>query len=103
MSKTEDFSHYPLPEVLTRRVVSYLNMFRLLVSTALLYALYAGLVSITNNLVSTFAAYGVLITYLFVAMVLFTFPSGNFLSEYIQAADQHGFIVCAVCRLSINL
>ena len=77
MSKTEDFSHYPLPEVLTRRVVSYLNMFRLLVSTALLYALYAGIVSVTNNLVSSLVAYGVLITYLFFAMVLFTLDKNN--------------------------
>ena len=70
MSKTEDFSNYPLPEALTRRVVSYLNIFRLLVSSALLYALYAGLVSIPNNLVSKFTAYGVLITYVVSAITL---------------------------------
>lgn len=82
MSKTEDFSHYPLPEVLTRRVVSYLNMFRLLVSTALLYALYAGIVSVTNNLVSSLAAYGVLITYLFLAMVLIPFGKNTVIRAF---------------------
>jgi len=70
MSKTEDFSNYPLPEALTRRVVSYLNIFRLLVSSALLYALFADLVSIPNNFVSRFTAYGVLITYLLIAIAL---------------------------------
>ena len=82
MSKTEDFSHYPLPEVLTRRVVSYLNTFRLLVSTALLYALYAGIVSVTNNLVSSLAAYSVLITYLFLAMVLLPFGKNTVIRAF---------------------
>ena len=71
MSKTGEFSHYPLPEALTRRVVSYLNIFRLVISLALLYALFAGLVAIPNNLVSNFTASAVLIAYLVIAVVLF--------------------------------
>ncbi len=70
MSKPGDFSNYPLPEALTHRVVSYLNIFRLVISVALLYALFAELVSIPDNLVSKFTAYAVLITYLVFAVVL---------------------------------
>ena len=70
MSKKEDFSDYPLPEALTQRVVSYLNIFRLLVSSALLYALYADQVLIHNNLVNELTAYALLITYLVFAIAL---------------------------------
>ena len=38
MSQNADFGNYPLPLALTRRVVTYLNVFRLFISFALLPA-----------------------------------------------------------------
>jgi len=43
MKRTADFSDYPLPTALTRRVVAYQSLFRLLISIAFMYAFYAGL------------------------------------------------------------
>jgi len=42
MSRKADFSNYPLPEALTRRVISYLTMFRLFISLALIFAFFTG-------------------------------------------------------------
>jgi len=38
MSQKADFNNYPLPEALTRRVVGYLNAFRVFISVALMFA-----------------------------------------------------------------
>ena len=42
MRRKTDFSDYPLPEGLTSRVVTYLNVFRLLISLALMFAFFTG-------------------------------------------------------------
>jgi two-component system sensor histidine kinase PilS (NtrC family) len=44
MSKTGSYSSFPLPDDLTFRVVSYLSVFRLLISLILLYAFFTDLV-----------------------------------------------------------
>ena len=41
MNQAADFSNYPLPATLTRRVVTYLNIFRLFISFALTIAFFA--------------------------------------------------------------
>jgi two-component system sensor histidine kinase PilS (NtrC family) len=43
MRPTSDSTDYPLPEALTRRVVTYLNVFRLFISFALVMAFFSGL------------------------------------------------------------
>ncbi len=43
MNQAADFSNYPLPATLTRRVVTYLNLFRLFISFALTVAFFTGL------------------------------------------------------------
>lgn len=48
MSQTADLSNYPLPEALTRRVLTYLNIFRLFISLALTFAYFIDL--LTKNL-----------------------------------------------------
>lgn len=70
MSQAADFSNYPLPEALTRRVVTYLNVFRLLISLALMLAFFNDLLIKayfldTNALVAT-----VLIAYFVMAIYL---------------------------------
>ncbi|NOR20952.1 MAG: hypothetical protein GQ538_12795 [Xanthomonadales bacterium] len=85
MSKTEDLSNYPLPEALTHRVVSYLNIFRLLISLALLYALFAGLVTTPSNLDSDIFAYAVLITYLVIAVSSLLVGRQNTISPFLLA------------------
>ena len=70
MKKPGAFSHYPLPEALTRRVVSYLSLFRLLISAALLYALFAGLISVSITLISDLIAGAVLFFYFVMAVIL---------------------------------
>ncbi len=70
MSKEGDYSHYPLPEALTHRVVSYLDLFRLLISLALLFALFAGVASSQNSPVSNAVTSTILIIYLLFAVIL---------------------------------
>lgn len=43
MNQAADFSKYPLPATLTRRIVTYLNLFRLFISFALAAAFFTGL------------------------------------------------------------
>jgi len=43
MSQAADLSNYPLPEALTRRVLTYLNIFRLFISFALVISFFSGL------------------------------------------------------------
>ena len=72
MSPKAGLSKYPLPEALTYRVVSYLNAFRLLISLALMYALFAGLVEIPNALNNKSIAGTVMISYFVMAAVITT-------------------------------
>ncbi len=44
------FSTFPLPEAMTHRVVSYLSVFRLLISMILLYAFFTDLVAVPHTL-----------------------------------------------------
>ena len=54
MSGSANFGNYPLPAALTRRVVTYLNYFRLLITLILLYALFADLVNTPLHIEKTF-------------------------------------------------
>jgi len=70
MSRKADFSNYPLPEALTRRVISYLNMFRLFISLALMFAFFTG-VLITPHVLDKGAIAGtILISYFIMAIFL---------------------------------
>ena len=70
MSQKADQSKYPLPEVLTHRVISYLNAFRLLISLGLLFALFAGLIDTPYDLSKDSIAGTVLISYFVMAVVI---------------------------------
>jgi two-component system sensor histidine kinase PilS (NtrC family) len=70
MSQKADFSNYPLPEALTRRVITYLNAFRLLISLALMFAFFVG-VLVTPNILDRGAIAGtILISYFIMAALL---------------------------------
>ena len=70
MSQKAELSNHPLPEALTGRVVSYLNVFRMVISIGLLLALFAGLVT-TPQLEDNSAVAGtILISYSFMAIYL---------------------------------
>ncbi len=70
MSRTADFSNYPLSAALTRRVVAYLSAFRLLVSIALLFAFFTGLLATTHVLDVETIGGAVLISYVVMAVFL---------------------------------
>ena len=70
MSRKADFSNYPLPEALTRRVISYLNMFRLFISLALMFSFLTG-VLVTPHVLDKGAIAGtVLLSYFIMAVFL---------------------------------
>jgi two-component system sensor histidine kinase PilS (NtrC family) len=70
MSQTADFTNYPLPEALTRRVVTYLNVFRLFISFALTVAFFTGLLVKAYYLDSGAIAGTMLISYFVMAIYL---------------------------------
>jgi two-component system, NtrC family, sensor histidine kinase PilS len=70
MSRKTDFSNYPLPEALTRRVVTYLNVFRLFISLALVFAFFSGLLITPSVLDRNAIAGAMLISYLLMAVFL---------------------------------
>lgn len=70
MSQTADFSNYPLPEALTRRVVTYLNVFRLFISFALIIAFFSGLLIRAYFLDNGAIAGTILIAYFVMAVYL---------------------------------
>ena len=70
MSKKADFSNYPLPEALTRRVVSYLNAFRLFISTTLMVAFFMGFIETSDDLKLGAIAGTALISYFIMAIFL---------------------------------
>jgi len=74
MSRKADFSTYPLPESLTRRVVTYLNVFRLFISLALLFAFFSG-VLIPPHFVNTGAIAGTILISYFVMAVFLAFET----------------------------
>jgi two-component system sensor histidine kinase PilS (NtrC family) len=65
MDQTKDFSNYPLPEALTRRVAAYLNVFRLFVSFALMIAFFTGIL-VKAYFLETGAIAGTILTSYFV-------------------------------------
>lgn len=68
MSQSADFSNYPLPEALTRRVVTYLNIFRLFISLALAIAFFSGLLTKVYFLDTGAIAGTILIAYFVIAV-----------------------------------
>jgi len=70
MSQKAELSNHPLPEALTGRVVSYLNVFRMVISIGLLLALFAGLVTTPQLEENSAVAGTILISYSFMAIYL---------------------------------
>lgn len=71
MSQKADFSNYPLPPALTRRVVTYLNVFRLFISFALMTAFFTGFLVRPSFLDSHAIPGTVLISYFVMAVYVF--------------------------------
>jgi len=70
MTTKIDFSNYPLPVALTRRVVIYLNVFRLFISLALLATFFAGGLTPTGTVDKVAVAGTVLISYFIMAVFI---------------------------------
>ena len=70
MSQVTDFSDYPLPEALTYRVVTYLNVFRLFISFALIIAFFSGLLISVYFLDNAAIAGTFLVSYFVMAIYL---------------------------------
>jgi len=70
MNPTADFTKYPLPATLTRRVVTYLNIFRLFISFALTVSFFAGLLVEAYFLDYSAIAGTVLVSYFVIAVYL---------------------------------
>ena len=70
MSQTADFSNYPLSPTLTRRVVTYLNAFRIFISFALMISFFTGFLVNPYFLDSNAIIGTVLISYFVMAVYL---------------------------------
>lgn len=70
MKQNVDFPKHPLPEKLTLRVISYLNVFRLIISLGLLFALVAGFISTPDDENRAVFAYTALISYAIMSVIL---------------------------------
>jgi two-component system sensor histidine kinase PilS (NtrC family) len=70
ISQVANFSDYPLPEDLTSRVVTYLNLFRLFISFALIVAFFSGILIRTYFLDNAAIAGTFLISYFVMAIYL---------------------------------
>lgn len=70
MSQAADFSNYPLPAALTRRIVTYLNLFRLFISFMLTVAFFTGLLVRAYYLDNGAVAGTLLISYFVMAVYL---------------------------------
>ncbi len=70
MSQTADFTRYPLPQALTRRVLTYLNVFRLFISFTLSVAYFTGLLIKPYFLDNGFIAGTLLVSYFVLAVYL---------------------------------
>jgi two-component system sensor histidine kinase PilS (NtrC family) len=70
MSQTADFSKYPLSAPLTRRVVTYLNLFRIFISFALMISFFTGFLVNPYFLDSNAIIGTVLISYFVMAIYL---------------------------------
>ena len=76
MSPKADFNNYPLPEALTRRVVGYLNVFRVFISVALIFAFYAE-VLITPLVMDQGAIAGTILLSYFIMAGFMVFEAGR--------------------------
>ena len=76
MSQKADFSNYPLPEALTRRVVGYLNAFRVFISVALMFAFFAK-VLVTPLVIDQGAIAGTILLSYFVMAGFMVFEAGR--------------------------
>ena len=74
MSQKADFSNYPLPEALTRRVITYLNVFRLFISLALMFAFFVGAL-VTPHILDKGATAGTILISYFIMAVLLAFDA----------------------------
>lgn len=70
MSQITDPAKYPLPEDLTRRIVTYLNLFRLFISIALTIAFFTGMLVKSYYLDSGAIVGTILISYVVLAIFL---------------------------------
>lgn len=70
ISQVANFSDYPLPKGLTSRVVTYLNLFRLFISFALIVAFFSGILIRTYFLDNAAIAGTFLISYFVMAIYL---------------------------------
>lgn len=70
MSKTGLYASFPLPEDLSYRVVTYLSVFRLLISLILLYAFFTDLVVLPHSLDRSAIGGTALLSYFFMAVFL---------------------------------
>ena len=84
MNQQADFSNYPLPAALTRRVVTYLNLFRLFISLLLMVAFFADLLIKSQFLENSAIAIIALAAYFIIAVAL--------ASESTRRSAQHFFL-----------
>lgn len=70
MTAKANFNSYPLPKALTRRVVTYLNVFRLFISLILLAAFFGGALVTTGASDKIAVAGTVLVSYFIMAAVI---------------------------------
>lgn len=89
MSQTADFSNYPLSAALTRRVVTYLNVFRIFISFTLMIAFFTGFL-VNPYFLDTNAIIGTVLISYFVMSVYLAI-------EARRASAQHFFLA----RISI--
>jgi len=85
MSQTADFSNYPLPEALTRRVVTYLNVFRLFISFTLMILFFSGLLVRAYFLDTSAIAGTILVSYFVIAIYLIIEASRNTAQHFFLA------------------
>ena len=76
MSQKADFNNYPLPEALTRRVVGYLNAFRVFISVALMFAFFAK-VLVTPLVMDQGAIAGTILLSYFIMAGFMVFEAGR--------------------------
>lgn len=70
MNQNADFSNYPLPPALTRRVVGYLMVFRVFISFALMSAFFSGILVRAYFIGSNAIAGTALVSYFIIAVYL---------------------------------
>jgi len=68
MAKAVEYTSWPLPEQLTRKIVGYLNIYRLVVAALLTIAHFGGLLTVETGAVSHTAASVLLVVYLLFAV-----------------------------------